>query len=114
MTCDEIDAINEGILLSAALTDFLDNIRFYYNNEAVKNNLPVRIPHVKFITSDHELLQVYYSNENNFTVPGTFDTRVGLLNYTVNLSQFINRFVSLTWKQQASVNVERYGSDCDV
>lgn len=101
-SCDKIDVINEGILLSVALTDFTDNIRFYYINEKTKNE-PHRIPHVNFITSDHQLLQIYYSDENNFTVPGTFDAGIGLLNYTVNMSQFIYEPICVTDLETASI-----------
>ena len=111
--CEIIDNSNEGILLSAVLPNFTDNIRFYYR----KREPQIRswqYPHVNFIDySDHELLQLYYENGDNFTVPGTFNKNFGLLNYTFDMSQYMNQFVSLTWKQQVSINVN-LGSDCDV
>ena len=113
--CEIIDNSNEGILLSAVLPNFpADNIHFYYRKREPQNR-PWQNPHVNFIGSniDHELLQLYYKNGDNFTVPGIFNDSFGLLNYTIDMSRFMNQFVSLTWKQQVSINVS-LGSDCDV
>ena len=108
--CEVIDNSNEGILLSAALPNFTDNIHFYYRRTKSQNK---QYPRVNFTSSEHEVLQLHYQNGDNFIVPGTLDASDGLLNYTVDMSRFMNQFVSLTWKQEVYIKVSR-GPDCDV
>ena len=110
-SCFQANNINEGILISAASLNFIDNIHFYHRRSNANNNY--QLPHVEHIESDG-LLRLYYNERRNFTVPGTLYDQKGLVNITINSSQLANRKVSLTWEQHTVVNINNAGMDCDV
>ena len=107
--CFEANSINQGILMSAVSSNFIHNIHFYYSQNRTHHNN--QFPQV---LERDGLLQLYYNEGRNFTVPGTFYDQQGLVNITINSTRLVNRMVSLTWEQYSIINISNTGMDCDV
>ena len=101
--------------MSAASSSLIENIHFFYRKSNENNNNINLFPKVEHVGSDG-LLQLYYNEGRNFTVPGTLYDQKGLVNITIDgiSSQLANKIVSLTWEQRTVVNMNNLGKDCDV
>ena len=110
--CIALDNANEGILLRAEDSFNISHfLHFYYNrNNRMSRGSSCRIPLVDFLSED--LLKLTYDNyATTVDVPGTRNTDMGLLDFSLNSSQLIDRIVRLTWEQHAQ---DSKGPDCDV
>ena len=111
--CIKLDDINEGILLkSTDHLNFRNNLNFYYSSKVNNfNNLPI-VPEVFLSPNDQEEVILNYNSTENISVSATLNSDIGLLNFSKNTSEILNRISSITWEQY-TVNLSR-GADCDV
>ena len=107
--CHSLSDVNEGVLLTAEYLNFNQNLHFYYNNLEDHNDSPNKVPTVMFIENSDKLNLTYFNN--SLIVPSTFSNASGLLNFTFDGIELVNRVASLTW-QQYTVSPVR--PDCDV
>ena len=56
----------------------------------------------------------YDNNPTGTVVPGTLNEGIGLLNFSLNSSQLVNKMVMLTWEQYSHVLSKFSGLLCDV
>ena len=111
--CSNLDNINEGILLKA--TDhlkFTNNLNFYYST--TKNDFKKFIPIVFDDGNKFEVI-LNYNSSDNITVSATFNNDTGLLNFSKDGSEVLNRISSVTWEQYTENNRKlSQRQDCDV
>ena len=111
--CIALNDINEGILLKATYhLNFTNNINFYYSSEVNNYNNMTIVPEVFSSPNDQEEIILNYNSTENISVSATFNSNTGLLNFSQNASEILNRICSITWEQY-TVNLSR-GLDCDV
>ena len=93
--------------------NFTNNLNFYYSTtENNFNNFSNIVPRV---VDNGNIVTLNYSSSNNFTVSATFNNNTGLLNFSKNGSEILNRISSVTWEQYTVNNVNlTQGQDCDV
>ena len=108
--CTDLNDINEGILLKATdHLNFTKNLNFYYStNEDNYNNdsniVPMVINHGSMVTLNYSSII--------FNVTATFNDSTGLLNFSENGNEILNRISSISWEQY-TVNMSLV-QDCDV
>lgn len=107
--CSSLSNINEGILLKATDHLFTNNLNFYYSK--TKNKLSNIIP-IVFDDGNKFKVILNYNSSDNITVSATFNDSTGLLNFSKDGSEVLNRISSVTWEQYTE-NVA-LGPDCDV
>ena len=107
--CHYLSDVGEGVLLTADYLNFTQNLHFYYSTLKDNSDHPAKVPKVNFIQNSDKLNLIYFNN--SFIVPSTFKTASGLLNFTFDGIELVNRVASLTW-QQYTVSPVR--PDCDV
>ena len=102
--CTKLNDINEGILLKATdHLNFTNNLNFYYSTMVNNfNNFFYIVPRV--VNNGNEVILNYYST-NNITVSANFDYNIGLLNFSKNGSEILNRISSVTWEQYTVNNI---------
>ena len=104
--------MGEEVLLTADYLNFTQNLHFYYIQHTTKTTVIIQLKYRKSIytklTAD-KLNLTYLTN--NFIVPSTFKNASGLLNFTFDGIELVNRVASLTWQQYTVIPVR---PDCDV
>ena len=89
---------NEGVLLKANTFNSSHYLHFYFNRlsfQRTGNRIPL-------VSPNGSMLRLTYMYDNHITtivVPGTLDKGEGLLNFSLDNSQLVNRIVTLTWEQ---------------
>ena len=113
--CSSLNDINKGILLKATdHLNFTNNLNFYYSRSRMVNNLSNIIPIVFDDGNESEVI-LNYNSTDNITVSATFNNNTGLLNFSKNGSEILNRISSVTWEQYTVNNMNlTQGQDCDV
>ena len=107
--CHGLSDVNEGVLLTADYLNYTKNLHFYYNTLKDNSNEPAKVPKVNFIQDSDKLNLTYFNN--SLIVPSTFMNVSGLLNFTFDGIELVNRVASLTWQQYTVAPVR---PDCDV
>ena len=96
-----IDNTNEGVLLKANTLNSSQFLHFYYNKETTDSGDGI-ILHVDL--SEGQLRLTYDNDSNGTVVPGTLNEGIGLLNFSLNSSQLVNKMVMLAWEQYSHEN----------
>ena len=116
--CSKLNDINEGILLKA--TDHLNftyNLNFYYSRSRMVNKLNnfSNIIPIVFDDGNESEVILNYNSTDNITVSSTFNDNTGLLNFSKDGSEVLNRISSVTWEQYTVNNIRlSRGQDCEV
>ena len=107
--CANLNAANEGILLKANSPNSTHYLQFYYDQKYHLSN-GSRIPLLEFLNNQTKV-NLTYCNES-FVVPGTFDNKFGLRNYSLDITKLVkSEIVTLTWEQHAQTPS---GEECDL
>ena len=108
--CTDLNDINEGILLKATdHLNFTKNLNFYYSTK--ENNYFNDSNIVPMVINHGSMVTLKYSSII-FNVTATFANSTGLLNFSKNVNDILNRICSISWEQY-TVNMS-LGQDCDV
>ena len=108
--CADLNYINEGILLKATdRLNYTKNLNFYYSTEKNSYNNDSHI--VPMVINHGSMVTLNYSSKL-FNVTATFNDSTGLLNFSINGNEILNRMSSISWEQY-TVNMS-LGQDCDV
>ena len=72
------------------------------------------MPHVEYLGEGQLRLRYDNNSARGTIVPGTLNGEEGLLNFSMNSSQLLNRVVMLTWEQYSRAGKQRSMDLCDV
>ena len=106
--CAILTSVNEGILLHAEANGAVHYLHFYYsrtNFATFQDDRPI----VAFLSNG--TVHLTYNNKGVLVVPGTHNASKGLLEFSEDITQFMNSKVTVTWEQNA---YNTQGEECDV
>ena len=109
-SCTGLDSANEGILLYAKVHEVTHYIHFYYSRIKTSTNEDDS-PRVEFFGNGTTVKLTYSGPRGVVIVPGTLNQSMGLLDFSEDITQFINSNVQISWEQNA---YNTNGPECDV
>ena len=125
ISCTGLDSANEGILLYVTVHEVTHYIHFYYSRSTTSTNEDDS-PKVEFHGNSTVTL-TYSGSRGVVTVPGTLNQSRGLLDFSEDITQFMNSNVRISWEQNAyntrgllcdawsldNVAVKQYVGECE-
>ena len=102
--CKNINSANEGVLLRGDTLNSSHFLHFYYSNNNFMSSSKGKGKGRPLLVQDlneGNLLRLIYNIDasSSIEVPGTLNEGIGLLNFSLNNSQLVNRMVKLKWEQ---------------
>ena len=107
--CAELNSANEGILLYVTVHDEPHYIHFYYSRSKTSTDEDDS-PRVEF-RGNGTVKLTYSGSRGVVIVPGTLNQSMGLLDFSEDITQFMNNDVQISWEQNA---YNTNGPECDV